>query len=64
MLAPMGSQNVELLRDVFARWGKGDFSPDPRFEDYTITMGSDFPDSGVHRGRAAVAAYMKGFLEP
>jgi ketosteroid isomerase-like protein len=59
------AENVELLREIYDRWGTGDFTPHPSLgEDFTITMGPDFPDAGVHAGLAGVAAYMRGFLEP
>jgi ketosteroid isomerase-like protein len=61
----MSAENVELLREIYDRWGTGDFRPHPSLgQDFTITMGPDFPDSGVHAGLEGVAAYMRGFLEP
>jgi ketosteroid isomerase-like protein len=61
----VGSENVDLLREVYVSWGRGEFSLDPRLPDeFTITMGADFPDAGVHSRIAGVAAYMRGFLEP
>jgi ketosteroid isomerase-like protein len=61
----MSAENVELLREIYDRWGTGDFRPHPSLgQDFTITMGPDFPDSGVHAGLEGVAAYMKAFLEP
>jgi ketosteroid isomerase-like protein len=61
----VSEENVELLRRIYERWEAGDFKPDPALEDdFTITMGPDFPDSGVHAGLDGVAAYMRGFLEP
>jgi ketosteroid isomerase-like protein len=61
----MSAESIELLRRVYERWESGDFSPDPSFgEDFTIAMGPEFPDSGVHAGLEGVAAYMRGFLEP
>ncbi len=61
----MASENVELLQDVYERWGRGDFRTEAVLDqDFTITMGPDFPDSGVHAGREGVAAYMRNFLEP
>jgi ketosteroid isomerase-like protein len=61
----MASEKVELLRVVYERWGRGDFKTEALYgDDFTITMGRDFPDTGVHAGQDGVAAYMKGFLEP
>jgi ketosteroid isomerase-like protein len=61
----MSADNVELLREIYERWGTGDFKPHPSLgQDFTIIMGPDFPDTGVHAGLEGVAAYMKAFLEP
>lgn len=61
----MAEENVELLRGIYERWASGDFRTQDKLDpDFTITMGPDFPDAGVHAGLEGVAAYMKGFLEP
>jgi ketosteroid isomerase-like protein len=61
----MSAENVELLHQIYDRWGSGDFKPHPSLgPDFTIAMGPDFPDAGVHAGLEGVAAYMKAFLEP
>jgi ketosteroid isomerase-like protein len=61
----VAAENVELLRRIYERWGAGDFRPDPSLgQDFTITMGPEFPDTGVHAGLEGVAAYMRAFLEP
>jgi ketosteroid isomerase-like protein len=61
----MSAENVELLSRVYEHWGAGDFRPDPSLgQDFTITMGPEFPDAGVHAGLEGVAAYMRAFLEP
>jgi ketosteroid isomerase-like protein len=65
MLGAMGSEKVELLERIYERWGRGDFKTDEAYEEnFTITMGVGFPDTGVHAGRDGVAAYMRSFLEP
>jgi ketosteroid isomerase-like protein len=61
----VSTENVELLREIYDRWGTGEFKPHPSLgQDFTITMGPAFPDAGVHAGLEGVAAYMRGFLEP
>ena len=62
----MSERNVEAVRGVYERWGKGDFSAsvelfDPEVE-FTISPG--FPDSGTYAGVDGIAGYMDGFLEP
>lgn len=64
-LPAMPSDHVELLREVYERWGRGDFKTEALYsDDFTMTMGPDFPDTGVHAGLEGVAAYTRGFLEP
>jgi ketosteroid isomerase-like protein len=64
-LPGVSAQNVELLREIYERWARGDFAPEPSFsEEMTLALGPDFPDSGEHTGPEGIAAYMKGFLEP
>jgi ketosteroid isomerase-like protein len=61
----MSDQNVELLGDIYERWGRGDFSPEPSFlDDMTLALGPEFPDSDVYTDPEGIATYMKGFLEP
>jgi ketosteroid isomerase-like protein len=65
MLGAMASDNLELLKEVYECWRTGDFHTEQAYADgFTITMGRDFPDAGVHAGKDGTAAYMKGFLEP
>lgn len=61
----MSAENLEVLRGIYERWAVGDFKTEDRVDpSFTITMGVDFPDTGVHAGREGVAAYTRGFLEP
>jgi ketosteroid isomerase-like protein len=65
MLAGVSDRNLELIRSFYERWAVGDFKTDDVYaDDFTLTLGADFPDAGVHKGRDGLAAYMKGFLEP
>ena len=60
----MSSQNAEALRATFEAFARGDDSAldiaDPDIEWHT---GADIPDSGVHRGREAVAAFIAEWAE-
>jgi ketosteroid isomerase-like protein len=59
------AENVELLRGIYERWGRGDFrTADLYHEDFTLTLGPEFPDAGVHAGQEGLTAYMHGFFEP
>jgi ketosteroid isomerase-like protein len=62
----MSEQNVEAVRGVYERWGRGDFSGSVELfaPDVVFVIGSGFPDSGSYRGLAEIAGYMRGFLEP
>jgi ketosteroid isomerase-like protein len=60
------SENVEAVRAVYDRWGKGDFTAgvelfDP---DVSLVLRPELPDAGTYRGPAAIAEYMHGFLAP
>jgi hypothetical protein len=59
----MSSENVALLEDIYERWSEGDFHLSLG-EDFSISMGPDFPDAGEHTGAEGVSAYMRDFLEP
>jgi ketosteroid isomerase-like protein len=59
------SEKVKLLEWVYDCWGAGDFHTEETYApEFTVTMGKDFPDAGIHSGREGVAAYMKSFLDP
>jgi ketosteroid isomerase-like protein len=62
----VSEENVEAVRRVYERWGRGDFSGSVElFEpDVVFVIGSGFPDSGSYRGLDEIATYMRGFLEP
>jgi ketosteroid isomerase-like protein len=58
--------NVERVRPVLAQWAVGNFRAgaelfDPQVE---FVVGPGFPDAGTYVGLAAVADYMRAFLEP
>jgi len=62
----MSDQNVEAVRDVYARWSRGEFpaSVDLFDPQVTFVVRPEFPDAGTYRGLDRVAEYTRGFLEP
>jgi len=58
----MSQENVEIVRSIYAAWGRGDFSSiewaDPEIE-YVVVDG---PEPGSWRGRAAMTETMRGIL--
>ncbi|MGH2981782.1 MAG: nuclear transport factor 2 family protein [Solirubrobacterales bacterium] len=61
----MSDQNVALLEGIYERWSQGDFRTEAAYgEQFSVELGPEFPDSGVHAGLEGVAAYTKGFLDP
>ena len=58
----MSQENVEIVRSIYAAWGRGDFSSvewaDPEIE-YVIVDG---PEPGSSNGRAAMAETMRSIL--
>ncbi len=58
----MSQENVEIVRSIYAAWGRGDFSSvewaDPEIE-YVIVDG---PEPGSWNGRAAMAETMRSIL--
>jgi ketosteroid isomerase-like protein len=50
----MSKENVELVRAVYERYARGDFSYFDEFDDeFEVVTTPDHPDSGTYRGRAA-----------
>ena len=61
----MPQENADLVRNVYERWGRGDFLGaadlfDPSFA-YVISAG--FPDNGTYAGLDRVAAFLQDWLE-
>ena len=57
----MSQQNVETVRQIYERWGRGDFRAgmelyDP---DVVFVLRPEFPDSGIYRGRDEIRRYMR-----
>jgi ketosteroid isomerase-like protein len=62
--AEVSQESIELVQNVYARWGKGDFLGaadlfDPSFA-YVISAG--FPDNGTYAGLERVAAFLRDWL--
>ena len=62
----MPDEHVDALRDVYARWGQGDFSASLDVADPLIlfVLGPEFPDAGSYLGIEGLREYTRGFLEP
>lgn len=62
----MAQQNVEVVRRVYERWARADFTAGMDLLDAqaVLVIGSDFPDAGTHEGFEGIREYMRGFLEP
>jgi ketosteroid isomerase-like protein len=62
----MSQENVEFVRDIYARWRTGDFRAGADAFDPLIlfVLRPEFPDAGTYLGRERIAEYMRGFLEP
>ena len=57
----MSEANVETLRRIYERWGTGDFAAGVELYDphIVLVLRPEFPESGAHYGREAIAAYMR-----
>lgn len=62
----MSEENVEVVRAVYERFGKGDFRASLDVVDplVLLVMPAGFPESGTYLGIARLVEYTRGFLEP
>lgn len=62
----MPEEHVDALREVYARWSRGDFSASLDVADPLIlfVLGPEFPDAGSYLGIEGLREYTRGFLEP
>ena len=62
----MPKEHVDALREVYARWGQGDFTASLDVADPLIlfVINPEFPDAGTYLGIDGVRNYTRGFLEP
>ena len=60
----MPRDNVEVVRGIYAEWGRGNFRAgfDLFDEDVVLVLRADFPDAGTYVGRDEIRAYMRQFL--
>jgi ketosteroid isomerase-like protein len=60
----MSRDNVEVVRAIYAEWGKGNFraGTDLFDRDVVLVLRTDFPDAGTYVGRDEIRAYMRQFL--
>jgi ketosteroid isomerase-like protein len=62
----MPGEHVNAVREVYARWGQGDFAASLDVADPLIlfVLGPEFPDAGSYLGVEGLREYTRGFLEP
>ena len=62
----MSEQNVEVLRELFDDWGRGDFrAPAALYDPHVVLVTRpDLPDAEVCVGADNVRAYMRAYLGP
>jgi ketosteroid isomerase-like protein len=55
---------IDIVRGVYERWARGDFT-NPPFDDHvTLVLREEFPEAGVYVGPDEVRKYTYGLLEP
>jgi ketosteroid isomerase-like protein len=61
----MSQENVEIVRRVYERWGRGDFRAGTELFDpwVVLVLRKEFPDTGAYLGPEGVNKYMREFLE-
>jgi ketosteroid isomerase-like protein len=61
----MSDENLEIVRRVYERWGRGDFRAGTEFFDpwVVLVLRPEFPDAGAYLGMDEINGYMRGFLE-
>jgi ketosteroid isomerase-like protein len=56
------SQNLDLVRSIYAAWESGDFSSGEWADPGIEVVAADGPEPGIHTGHAVMAAGWRGFL--
>jgi ketosteroid isomerase-like protein len=61
----MPETNVEIVRQVYERWARGDFRGGTEIFDpwVVLVMRPEFPDAGAYLGLEKISGYMRRFLE-
>ena len=57
----MSQENVEIVRQIYERWGRGDFRAGVDLYDphVLLVLRPEFPDAGVYCGPAEIGKYMR-----
>jgi ketosteroid isomerase-like protein len=57
----MSQANVEIVRQIYDRWARGDFrAGTERYDPYVLlVLRAEFPDAGAYRGEAEIGKYMR-----
>jgi ketosteroid isomerase-like protein len=57
----MSRRNLEIVRGIYERWGRGDFRAGPDFYDPGVefVLRPEFPDAGTYRGLDEIRRYMR-----
>ena len=56
----MSADHVETLRQLYKRWGRGDFGGTEIYDEHVVlVLRHDFPEAGAHHGRDGIRAYMR-----
>ncbi len=60
----MPARNKEVVRGIYADWGRGDFRAGTDLYDphIVLVIGEDFPDPGRYVGLEEMGGYMRRFL--
>jgi ketosteroid isomerase-like protein len=58
-------KNVEIVRQVYDRWARGDFRAGTELFDpwVVLVLRPEFPDAGAYLGPERISGYMRRFLE-
>ena len=60
----MSQENVEKLRAVYERWGRGDFwTPEVFDADVEVVWGADMPDTGTYHGLGGLEEGAREFFK-
>lgn len=57
----MAQKNVDIVRQIYEHWGRGDFRAGTELYDphVLLVLRPEFPDSGVYCGPQEIANYMR-----
>jgi ketosteroid isomerase-like protein len=61
----VSGENVEIVRRVYADWGRGRFQAGTELFDpwVVLVLRPEFPDAGAYLGPEEIRGYMQAFLE-